>query len=153
MLLTLHTPFFRGSNNILSNFASAPMVHEGIPFPHSEAVYQYIKLVDQEEWGHTNQMVTMRDPLSAMHKGCEVTGSPRWHTTKIEKMRHILISKARQCPTFVEALLASRNDILVEDTSIELCGCGEFHTGFNMLGKLEMVIRDDIRSGKLHLEN
>ncbi len=55
-----------------------------------------------------------------------MTGSPRWHTTKIEKMR---------------------------DTSHDLWGRGEFHTGFNMLGKLEMVIRDDIRSGKLKLEN
>ncbi len=76
-----------------------------------------------------------------------------WHTTKIEKMRDILISKARQCSTFVEALLAPGNAILVEVIINELWGCCELHTGFNVLGKLEMVIQDDIRSGKLDLGN
>ncbi len=46
--------FFFGIYNILSNLESALIVHEGIPFPHSEGVYQCNKLVEQEELGHAD---------------------------------------------------------------------------------------------------
>lgn len=53
----------------------------------------------------------------------------------------ILTEKAKQCPEYKEALLASGNSTLIEDTAHDYWGRGKDGKGLNKLGKLHMRLR------------
>ena len=72
---------------------------------------------------------------------------PDWEEAKDEVMYRALFAKFQAYADLRELLLSTGDDELVEQTSNDYYwGCGTERTGKNMLGKLLMRLRAELRS-------
>jgi ribA/ribD-fused uncharacterized protein len=141
---------FDGSNFFLSNFWTASVVVDSKKFPTTEHAYQAFKTLDPE-WFSAVQ--NARSAGQAKKLGNQVPLRKDWETAKDEVMRKCLVAKF-SIPELRDQLLATGDAELVEgnnwhDRHWGKCNCkncgGE---GKNMLGKMLMQLRDELRSAK-----
>ena len=127
----------------LSNFWMSPLTVLGIPYTNSEAAYQAGKTLDIDQ---RRKLFSNIGPKEAKHAGRRITLRSDWHTAKFEVMELCLRSK------FTNPILAGK---LINTGDRELI---EFNTwgdqiwgktkdgGTNYLGKLLMIVRDDLNT-------
>ena len=133
----------------LSNFSAFNLKWRGHTFPTSEHAYQWEKFRTTN-----NQSVTdaIRSAPSA-HEAFKIAetwkGHRRsdWDTVKVDFMREILCAKVVQHEYVRRKLIATGDRELVEDSWRDsFWGWGQDRNGQNMLGKLWMQVRAQVRA-------
>ena len=128
----------------LSNFAPYPVRDsQGRLWRTTEHLYQACKTADLGE------QVWVQDASSAYQsrqRGRQVTLRPDWEETKVRRMRAALKLKLAQHPELKDRLRATGDEELVEWAPWDrYWGDGGDGTGLNMLGKLWMELREELR--------
>lgn len=131
----------------LSNFSAFRIKWRGLTFDTSEMVYHWEKFAGAPEI----QELIINAPSSheAFRSAIEWKDRrrPDWDAIKVETMRWILRCKVQQHEYVRRKLLATGDRLLVEDSwRDDFWGWGPTRGGQNMLGKLWMEIRAEIRA-------
>lgn len=143
-----HVFFYEQDFYVLSNFSSFTIQWNGWRFDTAEAAYHY------EKFKTTAPLVAMdiRDAVSA-HEAFQLaqrhSGKRRkdWDVVKIDIMRDILRTKVAQHSYVRKKLLETGDRILVEDSwRDDVWGWGPNKDGQNLLGKLWMEVREELRA-------
>lgn len=140
--------FYEQDFYVLSNFSAFTLMWKGIRFDTSEAAYHWEKFPDEQE---------VRDMIVAApsaHEAFKLAESQKvfrrqdWDLVKVDVMREILREKARQHEYVRRKLLATGERELIEDSWRDnFWGWGPNRDGRNMLGKLWMEVRAELRAG------
>lgn len=137
--------FYEQDFYVLSNFSAFAVRWGYNLFPTSEHAYHW------EKFNRTTHRVNIHQALSAHaafkyaeeHRG---ERRPDWDTVKVDVMRNILRAKAEQHEYVRRKLLATGDRELIEDSwRDDFWGWGPSRDGQNMLGKLWMEIRAELR--------
>lgn len=139
--------FYEQDYYVLSNFSSFSLQWEGIRFDTSEAAYHWEKfpglpgiqmLIASAPSAHVAYQV------AAEHKAQR---RPDWDQIKVGLMHTILRCKAAQHEYVRRKLLATGDRELVENSwRDDFWGWGPNRDGQNMLGKLWMQVRQELRA-------
>jgi len=148
--------FYEQEFYVLSNFSSFNLVWDGQTFPTSEHAYHWAKFFKNGQVGdkdHFEAMVAVRTAPSA-HEAFKLAQKyfylvrPDWHDVRLNIMKEILRAKVAQHPYVKKKLLETGDRVIIENSwRDDFWGWGENKTGQNMLGKLWMEIRNEIRGG------
>ena len=135
---------FTGECEFLSNFYPCTLFRGGKNFDSSEALFQSYKCADEDD---VNLFVSPCSASMAKRLGKKVALVDDWEHKRVEVMEDILRIKF-QIPVLREKLVSTGNKILEEGNTwgdkfwgIDI-KTGE---GKNMLGKLLMKIRDELK--------
>ena len=138
--------FYEQEFYVLSNFSAFCLDWKGHRFYTSEAAYHWEKF-----HAHSRIQEMILEAPSA-HEALQIAKHYKdfqldyWDTIKIDIMRQILKAKADQHEYVRRKLLETSNRELIEDSwRDDFWGWGPNKDGKNMLGKLWMEIRDEIR--------
>lgn len=149
--------FYEQDFYVLSNFSAFNLQWKGITFSTSEHAYHC------EKFGNAHhpdqfQIQSLRDSIvnaSSAHMAFQLGQRWKsyrrsdWDDIKIEVMLDILRKKVAQHEYVCRKLLATGHRQLIENSwRDDFWGWGENHDGQNMLGKLWMKVRDELRGGK-----
>ena len=152
----------RADYGFLSNFHPAPFMIDGERWPGVEWFYQAGKSTDDE---YRRQIRAAPHAGKAKRLGDSRIGDPRiakasrfrkrpellrpdWEAVKLDIMREGVRAKFRQNGDLASMLLATGQAPLIEDIPGDrFWGVGADGTGENMLGKLLMAARDELRHG------
>lgn len=138
---------FTGDFRFLSNFYVADFVWNGTLWPHSEAAYQAAKATSREDY---ESFIKMKPGESKRH-GRKISVRSDWEEVKYDIMCEIVYEKFRQNPDLTERLLATGHAHLEEgnnhgDQIWGVCP-PRSSQGSNLLGKILMDVREQLRSG------
>ena len=144
--------FYERDFYVLSNFSAFSIKWQGRRFPTSEHAYHWEKF----EPGTRNERGEfVRDRIleaASAHEAFKLAESWKslrrddWDSVKVGLMRAILYAKASQHEYVRRKLLATGARELVEDSwRDDFWGWGPNRDGKNMLGRLWMEVRDQIR--------
>ncbi len=142
--------FYEQNFYALSNFSSFTLRWKGLKFDTSEAAYHWEKF---DTFGEPENEIqeAIRTAASAheafklgqLHKDKR---RPDWDDVKVNIMREILRTKANQHEYIRYKLLQSDNRELIEDSwRDDFWGWGKNKDGMNILGKLWMEIREELK--------
>lgn len=135
---------FQGEYRFLSNFWYVDVELDGVVYPTLEHAYQAAKTDDPKK---RDIILHKPTPGSAKREARWFTRTPGWEQIKVDVMLSLLRKKFSN-PKMKERLLATGDKILQEgnDWGDNFWGI-EKRTGKgkNMLGKLIMTVRDEIR--------
>lgn len=157
MKLTLDTKtqvfFYEQDFYVLSNFSSFRVTWRGIDFDTSEHAYQWSKF---DQVGGLAEVVFIRDDIRrarSAHDAFKIAETHKiyrrsnWESERVGIMREILKAKASQHEYVLRKLMATGDRELIENSwRDDFWGWGEDRDGENMLGKLWMEIRDELRN-------
>ena len=139
--------FYEQDFYVLSNFSAFRLEWNGCTFDTSEAAYHWEKFPDH---------ISIRDAVknaSSAHAAFKVAEAAReyrrqdWDAVKVDIMRDILRAKAAQHEYVRRKLLATGDRELVEDSwRDDFWGWGPNRDGQNMLGKLWMEVRAELKT-------
>jgi ribA/ribD-fused uncharacterized protein len=136
----LEVDLFREELFFLSNFYPCQIVVDGIYFPTSEHLYQYLKADNAD----SRQLVLAQPTPSEAKKitaSQAFTARPDWQAVKLSQMEFVLRHKFSH-PELLAMLLATGDMELVEDNDWDDTYWGVCNgIGENNLGKLLMKIR------------
>lgn len=139
--------FYEQDFYVLSNFSSFQVFIYERDFATSEHAYHWRKFSDTNlSIGHA--IWGARSAHEAFKIAESAKGHRRkdWDAVKLDIMREILRAKARQHEYVRRKLLATGNRELIENSWRDsFWGWGENRDGQNMLGKLWMEIRSELR--------
>lgn len=130
-----------------SNFARFPISIGGATWPTTEHYFQAQKFKDSAVQSKIRRANT---PMIAARLGRDRSLPLRrdWDSVKVEVMRTALRAKFTQHPELRTLLLSTGTAKLVEHTSNDAYwGDGGDGSGKNMLGRLLMKLRAELRSG------
>lgn len=131
----------------MSNFAAARFVLLGHNWATSEHAYQAAKVSFLGPW--TRRIYAAETPGEAKKLGQECPLRERWGQIKVPTMRMILNAKFTQNTELCRKLLATGNRAIEEDAKWDsFWGTGKTGPGghgHNMMGKLLMELRQDLR--------
>lgn len=149
-----HVYFYEQDCYVLSNFSAFNLQWKGELFPTSEAAYHFEKF-----WvppALDDQRLHVREQIRAApsaHEAFKIAERnqhlkrPDWNEVRVDVMRDILRAKAQQHEYVHRKLLDTGERILVEDSwRDDFWGWGPNRNGQNMLGKLWMEVRADLRT-------
>lgn len=138
--------FYEREFYCLSNFSAFSLLWDEARFDTSEAAYQAAKFP-----AHPEIQLAIRIAPSA-HEAFRVARQhddrrrPDWIDVRVDVMRLILRAKIAQHPYVLQKLLQTGERELVEDSWRDsFWGWGEDRAGRNMLGKLWMELREQVR--------
>ena len=129
-----------------SNFTAFPIDIEGKTWPTSEHYFQAQKFAGTE---HEELIRSELSPMVAAKMGRDRNRPfrPDWEQIKDDVMRRAIRAKFTQHASLRNLLLGTGDSILVEHTKNDAYwGDGGDGTGKNMLGKLLMEIRGELRN-------
>ena len=134
---------FSGNYAFLSNFFRSQLFVDGILYQSAEAAFQAAKVLDRET---KERFSKIDDPAEAKRLGRTVQLRPDWEQVKVSTMEQIIRIKFAKGTLLASLLLDTGDAILVEgntwrDTFWGVCN-GE---GANVLGKILMQVRDELR--------
>jgi len=139
--------FYEHDFYCLSNFSAFTLMWKNIRFDTSEAAYHYEKFPDDPDMQHaiiTAASAHEAYKLAERNKACR---RQDWDKVKIGVMLNILREKVSQHEYVRRKLLATGDRTLVEDSWRDsFWGWGKHIDGQNMLGKLWMQVRDELRN-------
>lgn len=140
--------FYEQDFYVLSNFSAFTLIWKGLRFDTSEAAYHWEKFEDTD----LSVCVKIRTAPSA-HEAFKIAAAHKdlrrrdWDEVKVETMRDILRAKVVQHEYVRRKLLATGDRELIEDSwRDDFWGWGPNRDGQNMLGKLWMEIRAELRA-------
>lgn len=129
----------------LNNFTKARMFIYGHWWDTVEHAYQAQKTVVQEEY---DAIRLAKTPRIARDLGQTVTLFAGWDLDKRRVMKQCVLAKFVQHHDLREQLLSTGDEELIEDSPIDwYWGCGADGVGQNMLGKILMEVRAELRNG------
>lgn len=143
--------FYEQDFYVLSNFSSFNLQWEGFKYPTSEHAYQAAKF---RTLGTGFAIIVAADIATApsAHEAFKLAERhkefrrPDWDDVKVDTMRAILRAKVDQHEYVRRKLLATGDRELIEDSwRDDFWGWGPNRDGQNMLGKLWMEIRAELR--------
>jgi N-glycosidase YbiA len=129
-----------------SNFAAFPIVLNGKTWPTTEHYFQAQKFAGTE---HEEQIRLEVSPMIAARMGRDRNRPLRadWESVKDEVMRTALFAKFSQHPDLKSLLLGTGDATIVEHTDNDnYWGDGGDGTGRNMLGRMLMEIRSELKT-------
>jgi ribA/ribD-fused uncharacterized protein len=134
----------------LSNFSSFTLQWKGIRFDTSEAAYHCEKFPGPD--GKMARFLIRTAPSAhEAFRRAQLNREyrrPDWDDVKVDVMRKILRAKAAQHEYVLRKLLATGDRRLVENSwRDDFWGWGPSRDGQNMLGRLWMEIRSELRDG------
>lgn len=137
---------FRGEYHFLSNFYPCKIIAWGIEFPTSEHVYVAAKTLDVSL---RKKIAEISTPGQAKRFGRTFEIRSDWEKIKVSMMENILRRKFEQ-PDLRARLLKIEGAIIEHnqwhDNFWGVCQCGKGCSfGENVLGRLLMVLREDLR--------
>lgn len=140
--------FYEQEHYVLSNFSSFQVFVFGHQFPTSEHAYHFAKFPDD---------VRIRNLIlnaTSAHAAFKLAGTYKeyrrkdWDEVKVSVMREILIEKVKQHPYVFQKLMNTGDRELIENSwRDDVWGWGPNKDGMNLLGKLWMEIRANIKLG------
>lgn len=137
---------FREEYDFLSNFYICRIEFEGRRYMHTEGMFQAFKVHDEKEKDKMSEL----SPSQAKKYGKKVPLRKDWEQVKDECMYKCLVEKFTQHKDLGQKLLDTGDALLVEgntwgDRYWGVCrGKGENH-----LGILLMMVREDLREGRI----
>jgi ribA/ribD-fused uncharacterized protein len=142
---------------ILSNFSSFQMTWNELTFPTSEHAYHWEKFNVAPEFrrGYHNQVQNLIRHAPSAHEAFKIGQDEiwqpwrrqDWNTVRVGIMRALLTAKVQQHEYVRRKLLATGDRELVENSwRDDFWGWGENGDGKNMLGKVWMEIRTELRT-------
>ena len=141
---------FDGQYAALSNFAESVICYEYIFYPTVEHYFQAMKTTDLKQ---RQRIAAASTPGQAKRLGRAVELRPDWEDIKEEVMLEGLRLKFK-IPAMREVLLSTQSAELVEgntwhDNTWGDCSCEKCQNtpGQNLLGKLLMKVRQELRNG------
>jgi ribA/ribD-fused uncharacterized protein len=143
--------FYRatGKYGFLSNLHRVPVYFEGRLFDCAERAYQFgkPKCTEVAEW-----LVAAPKPhlcAAVAHSLFVYDVRADWNEIKVERMQAVLKAKFTQNYPLKEALLATGDVALIEESNTDaFWGIGKKKNGKNMLGVLLMQLRDSLRGNE-----
>jgi len=145
--------FYEQDFYVLSNFSSFNVAYKGLRFQTSEHLYHWLKFATSDDGVSAKPDIAeaVKDAPSA-HEAFKIAERnrdlrrPDWDRVKVNFMRDILTRKAEQHEYVRRKLLATGDRELVENSwRDDFWGWGPNRDGQNMLGKLWMEVRDEMR--------
>lgn len=146
---------FSGKYHFLSNFHPIRIEWEGIEYPSAEHAYQAGKTLEQE---FRVKISTLATPRLAKKAGKIVPLRPDWEPVKYKVMYQVCSIKFKD-PELRQKLLDTSPHDLIEgntwhDNIWGVCTCRKCPgKGQNLLGRVLMEIRNDIKLTNLLHEN
>lgn len=146
--------FYEQDFYVLSNFSAFTIMWKGLRFDTSEAVYHWEKFsptgaIGSVAAGIREKIRTAPSAHEAFILAQTVRGlrRPDWDDVKVDIMRDILRAKVEQHEYVRRKLLATGDRELVENSwRDDYWGWGPNRDGQNMLGKLWMEVRAELRA-------
>lgn len=139
--------FYEQDFYVLSNFSAFTLQWRGLRFDTSEAAYHYEKFPDHQ--GVRSEISNAPSAHEAF-KIAERNKAHRrsdWDAVKVSIMRDILRAKAEQHEYVRRKLLATGDRCLIENSwRDDFWGWGPNRDGQNMLGRLWMEVRAELRA-------
>lgn len=132
----------------LSNFYWQEIEHEGIVYPTNEHFFQAMKTLDPAE---RRAIANSGTPGQAKRMGRKVSLRPDWENVKVAIMKEALYKKFAD-EELADWLVETSDEELVEgnwwhDNFWGSCSCEKCKDqGLNMLGKLLMEVREEIKA-------
>ena len=144
--------FYERDFYVLSNFSAFRLRWKDFDFPTSEHAYQWEKFADfrvaSAGWSIRPRILN----APSAHEAFKIAEQNKehvragWHDVRVGIMRDILRAKAEQHEYVRRKLLATGDRELIEDSWRDaFWGWGEDKQGQNMLGKLWMEVRAELR--------
>jgi N-glycosidase YbiA len=136
----------RDAYGCFSNFSAHPIELKGKRWPTSEHYFQAQKFAGTE---HEEQVRLTKTPKQAAEMGRDRSRPLRedWEQVKDDVMREVVRQKFLTHQDIQKVLLGTGEEELIEATTYDYYwGCGTKKTGKNMLGKILMEIRAEIRA-------
>lgn len=144
--------FYEQDFYVLSNFSAFELVWKGVHFGTSEVAYHWEKFANPQTTNRTT-IAKMILAAKSAHDAFKIAEKYRdarredWDNVKVAIMRNILRAKVDQHEYVRRKLIATGDRELIEDSwRDDFWGCGPNRDGQNMLGKLWMEIRIELRS-------
>lgn len=153
--------FYEHDFYVLSNFSAFNLVWRNLTFSTSEAAYQYEKFcfIDsngESSWREQNLIAEQILKAPSAHEAFKIAERNKalrrrdWDAVKFDVMRQILRAKVAQHDYVRRQLLATGDRELVEDSwRDDVWGWGPDRQGQNMLGRIWMEIRAELRQAKV----
>lgn len=138
----------KGEYGCFSNFAAYPIELKGKVWPTTEHYFQAQKFPGTE---HEEEIRNEKSPMIAARKGRDRKRPLRrdWEAVKDEIMREAVLAKFTQHAELREILLATGDAEIIEHTTNDSYWAdGGDGSGLNMLGKILMSVREELRGGK-----
>ncbi len=139
--------FFPREFYILDNYSACRIEYRGFVYGTLEEAYQASSFMGAAE-DVVRQIQQAKSPyeakqISLAHKARK---RPGWNTEKVAVMEELLRLKAAQHPYVREMLLKTGDNIIAEDSPKDaFWGWGPDRNGQNMMGKLWMKIREELK--------
>lgn len=144
--------FYEQDFYVLSNFSAFAVEWSGLMFPTSEHLYHWLRFTLSETPGAQSIAAAVKNARSA-HDAFKIAQENKpqqvadWDERKVGFMARIIRAKADQHEYVRRKLLATGDRELIEDSwRDDYWGWGENRDGQNMLGKLWMAVRADLRA-------
>lgn len=141
--------FYRASGPYgwLSNLYPCPMLFAGQMFQCAEYAYQVGKPNNQEIAQWLADAPTPSLCAQAAHALFPWQVQSDWASSKLDRMRAVLRAKFEQHWTLQVKLFETDTSTLIEESSMDaFWGIGKKGNGKNMLGKMLMELRDQLRA-------
>ncbi|CAC5401141.1 unnamed protein product [Mytilus coruscus] len=105
--------YYKGPSTPLSNFFPCTLVFNGITFPSSEHVYQYVKAVEHSQFSLANQIRHAKTAQDAKHLSKFIKTSSHWFGIQWFFMYNLSWLKFQQCEKFTTCfhILAAKMSI------------------------------------------
>ena len=134
-----------GNYGKFSNFAPYPIVLDGLTWPTSEHYFQAQKIDDE---AYQKKILKEPSPMKAAKFAREINViKSNWDEIRDNIMYKAVLAKFTQHPELKELLLSTNDSILIEHTQNDsYWGDGGDGSGENMLGKILMRVRDEIKA-------
>ena len=131
-----------------SNFAPFPVRLKGVEWPTNEHYFQAQKFAGTP---HAEEVRRAGSPTTAARIGRDRTRPlrPDWEAVKDDVMREAVRAKFQQHPSLRRLLLSTADAYIVEHTRNDAYwGDGGDGSGKNMLGRILMEVREELRGGE-----
>lgn len=147
--------FYEHDFYVLSNFSAFNLEWKGLTFQTSEHAYHWEKFGSDEEWisDDVGDLLLQIHEAPSAHEAFKIAERNKhqrranWDEVKVGIMRDILRAKAQQHEYVRRKLLATGDRELVEDSwRDDFWGWGPNRDGQNMLGRLWMEVRAELRA-------
>ena len=133
----------------LDNFSSFKVLYKGYLYSSLEEAYQASKFI-----GIAPEVEQKIKNSYSAHEAKKIAFENRdkqrkdWDEVKVQIMEELLRLKLNQNPYVKKKLLETGDYLIVEDSPTDsFWGWGEDRKGENVLGKLWMKLRDELRNG------
>ncbi len=140
--------FYEQEFYVLSNFSSFNLKWKGKTFNTSEAAYHWEKFPGISNWLIRRKILKAPSAHEAFRiaQRYKEYRRPDWDKIKLDVMREILYAKVEQHEYVKKKLLETNDRELIEDSwRDDIWGWGPNKNGLNLLGRLWMEIRQQIK--------